>query len=515
MDDTKLPVLIVGAGPTGLMMAIELARRGIPVRIIEKNAAPSDKSKALFVQARTLEIFEHIGIIDEILKHAFLPLGEVIHFDHRAISFNFSKLDSPFPFGVTLPQAETEKILRDHLASLGVNIEWNVELLYFQQKESQVILSLRKGEREEVINASYIVGADGAHSTVRHTLGLAFEGSDLEEGFALADVTLEGESAQDKLQIFIAKQGIIIVFPLPGNVHRVIVTNVLAKNAEGVLDLEGIRALLEERECPVQISHPTWLTYFRIHSRRALKYRVGRVFLAGDAAHIHSPAGGLGMNTGIQDAYNLGWKLALVLQQKAPASFLNSYEKERVPVAQKVLEITEKFTKFMTATSPFRQFIRRWLFPRLISKKWFQKAFLDEAAQLKINYRKSPIVKDEGPLWGVRAGDRLPDALFMTKGGQTKHFYEVLKSKHHTLLIFTGEKVSYELATKWGEDLLKSHHIPFLIITEVSKDARKRLGITDSALILIRPDHYIAFREMPSTSTKKLLLFLSKTMSTS
>jgi 2-polyprenyl-6-methoxyphenol hydroxylase-like FAD-dependent oxidoreductase len=326
-------VLVIGAGPVGLTMASELARRGVSVRIIDKSHAPSQLSKALAVHARTLEVFEQMGAVDAFLTRGFRVSGMTAWLGpgNRTAEVNLANLDSPYPFVLDIPQSVTEEILIHHLKTFAVEVERQVELLSLAGKDDGVTAVLRHSDgREEIVHTGWVVGCDGAHSTVRHQLGVSFEGTPYPDLFALADVKIHWSLPQDRIQMFLTTDELVAAFPYGEGRYR-LMTSIHPTNGDEkpplAPTLEWFQQVVDSR-CGVAatLSDAVWMDTFHSHLRHAKQTRFGRIFLVGDAAHIHSPAGGQGMNTGIQDAYNLAWKLALVAEGSAVQSLLDSYQ---------------------------------------------------------------------------------------------------------------------------------------------------------------------------------------------
>jgi 2-polyprenyl-6-methoxyphenol hydroxylase-like FAD-dependent oxidoreductase len=323
-------ILVVGAGPTGLMTAGELARLGVPCRVIDKAAAPSQTSKALAVQARTLEYFERIGLAD-----AAAAAGRKVHGANvfsggrRIVHLTFDDISSRYPFALIFPQSGTERLLTDHLSHLGVEVERNAELVSLAQGAEGVEAVVRRTDRgtEERVRAPWLIGCDGAHSAARHLLGVPFSGRAFEEAFSLADVRLESDLPADEVTIYLCKGDILGFFPMaaPGQ-FRAVIAHGRGTAPPGAPTLDEFqRAIDAFGPRGARVSDPAWTSRFRISQRQVAAYRRGRSFLVGDAAHIHSPLGGQGMNTGIQDACNLAWKLALVSGGRARDGLLDSY----------------------------------------------------------------------------------------------------------------------------------------------------------------------------------------------
>jgi len=302
-----VPVLVVGARPTGLMMASQLARHGIRCRVIDTAPHPTRLSKALAIHARTLEIFENIGIADRFVSSGVKAHGGSIYSGGKRIAhFLFDGLDSRYNYALMLPQDETEALIEKHLESFGLQVERSTELIGFTQDSQSVVATLRLANgREEPCRAEYLIGCDGAHSSVRHALKLAFEGAEYEENFALADVMVDSSMPNDEIVGFASEKGIVFFFPITNGRYRLI-TDVQTTRPDRDPTLEELQSIVDD-QCHIaaRLHDPRWTAYFKIHRRQVASYRIGRAFLAGDAAHIHSPAGGQGMNTGLQDAYNL------------------------------------------------------------------------------------------------------------------------------------------------------------------------------------------------------------------
>ena len=328
------PVLVVGAGPVGMTLASELARYGVPVRIVDKAAQRTDKSKALVVWSRTLELLDRGGGSAPFVDAGFK--AEAVNFiagDKVIGRINMEGVQSPYPFGLMLPQSETERLLEERLRGLGVAVERRVELIAFKSNADGVEAVLRHADgREEAVSADWLVGCDGAHSAVRHGLGAPFAGETLKSDWMLADIHMTGYPCPDsETSVYWHHDGVFVIFPISPGRYRV-VADLPPAGAEHppTPTLEQVQAIIDRRgPSGLMAFDPIWLAGFRINGRKVANYRWGRVFLAGDAAHVHSPAGGQGMNTGMQDAFNLAWKLALVVRKTCDEHLLDSYSPER------------------------------------------------------------------------------------------------------------------------------------------------------------------------------------------
>jgi 2-polyprenyl-6-methoxyphenol hydroxylase-like FAD-dependent oxidoreductase len=542
-----LDALVVGAGPVGLVMASELRRHGLSCRIIDKSDGPSIWSKAQVIHARTLECFQDMGVVDEILARGRPVSGSRIMTPQlQAIArVDLGGIDSPYPYFLSLSQRETELILAQHIERThDVHIERNVTLDGFTQDANGVVAKLIHvdGSTEEV-HVPWLLGCDGAHSVVRKTLGLPFEGSTYDQRIVQADVRVDFPHAvhDDEIAIFLGPQGMVAFFPLPGE-HRYRMLTFVEPEDERPVEIELFKALLADRG-PVgaELSDPAWMVDFRIHCRLVARYRVGRAFLSGDAAHIHSPAGGQGMNTGIQDAYNLAWKLALVHRGRAKESLLDSYEAERRPIADAVLRSTDASTKgFAAAVSvknPIALGIRNNLMSFVTSLDVVKSRAGRSMSQIEIGYPKSPIVgQDQVSLWSVgmggsaehpglsdwahfgdgpAPGTRVPDFPI----GE-KTLFDVLHGPQHTLFCFDGaaatdegyhrlEQIITQAKNRLGDGLKAFVVVPMAsrpdalavdvpVLFDTDGEMHRRFGARSECLYLVRPDGYVAYRCQPA-----------------
>jgi 2-polyprenyl-6-methoxyphenol hydroxylase-like FAD-dependent oxidoreductase len=527
-----LPVLVVGAGPTGLILAAELIRHGTTCRIIDKAAGPTPLSKATTVQARTLEMLDDMGIVDVALSAGSKSHGvNIYNGTDRLLHVSYDELESPYPFLLNVPQSTLEQVLGDFVTSVGLEVEWNTELIGFTQDADGVTATLRGADgQEEAVRAAWLVGCDGAHSVVRHALEISFEGKSYTQWFGLADATLHWGLRHDELHGFVHPTGLFFAIPLPGEDRFRVVMEAEEPPADTELTLEDFQAALDQRgPGNATLSDPGWITPFRVNARRASTYRVGRAFIAGDAAHIHSPTGGLGLNTGMQDGYNLAWKLALVIRGLADPTLLDSYEAERAPVADAVLGLAGRLTTMLTLTNPVSQQLRNHLMPMLSGLGAVQHQIAVQDSQLSIEYDSSPIVGEyhHGRLGRVRfgggpeAGDRPPDSgPLQTGDGKTVRLYDLLRGVHHTLLLFGGPEPNADswqnlvtIAQAAREQLgasiqayvvVDGTRIPdelagtdgALLDTEAAAHSRYQADLP--TLYLIRPDGYIGFRSRPA-----------------
>ena len=401
---TKLDALIAGAGPVGLAMASELARYGLNVRIVDKAPVRTDKSKALVIWSRTLELMDSAGA-----SAALLAAGRTCNAANLMSGAKilahivFDGVSSPHPYGLMIPQSETERVLDEHLQSFGVHVERSAELVSFHQTDTAVTCTVHKPDvGEETLEASWLIACDGAHSTVRHALNIPFEGETLASDWMLADVQLHGMPNPGEMHIFLHESGPLAIFPIgqpssqatESQRSRVIASVGAHRSGQARPEptLADVQNILDQRGTGgVTASDPIWLANFGINERKISNYRSGRVFFAGDAAHIHSPAGGQGMNTGIQDACNLAWKLALVRMRNCPDSLLDSYSAERSPVARQVLKSTGALTSLATMHNPALLAFRNTTVSLVLGFPPAKHAMADQLTELSVSYPESPL----------------------------------------------------------------------------------------------------------------------------
>ena len=525
-----LDALIVGAGPTGLTLAASLSAFHVRFRLVDRAPDRAHESRALAVQARTLEILQALNLGEALLARGNPSTHVVFPFGERATASaclgDFNAAGTRFPFILFVSQFITESLLSEHLSAAGAVVERNVELVDASQSEESVRCLLRRANsREEEVTARYLVGCDGAHSSVRKLFDVPFEGGAYLQDFMLGDVEVDGPLEPNALHSFPGRSAVAVFFPLGSPATWRVIAMSGGRNPrphDGISDIPMTRVLsLAELETLVDgatgggftLHDPAWLTHFRLHHRQASRYRAGRVFLAGDAAHIHSPVGGQGMNTGIQDAWNLGWKLALVARGVAADGLLDSYHAERWPVGRTLLRSTDRvFSLFTRAMSPApaaawaRRSIGR-LVPGLLGSPRVRARIFRFVSQLGIRYRKSSVVREGHPRLsrGPTAGDRLPDERILLHGQDTYLQQELSGPRLHLLLcgpreVWNADQLSALQAACGG--LLAVHHLQLHnepgVLVDVRGAALTRLGLEkgglQSAQYLVRPDGYIGFR---------------------
>jgi 2-polyprenyl-6-methoxyphenol hydroxylase-like FAD-dependent oxidoreductase len=389
-------ILIVGAGPVGLFLANECARRGLRWRIVEAHASQSVHSKALAIFPRTLEILDMAGLSEPFLCVANrVTAVAVISHGRRLAQMRFAPQESPYSFIAMVPQNVTERLLAEHLSAIGGRVEYETALVEAVDRTDGVVARLERGGERFELTAAFVVGCDGAHSTVRRLLGLPFAGGEYGQSFMLADVETNDALPSDELQLCPHESGPLAIFPMSASRRRIVAIVPRVEGDAPSLDL--VRDILMQRApAGLEARSMNWSSYFRVHHRRATKLRVGRMFIAGDAAHIHSPYGGQGMNTGLHDVWNLAWKLDLVLRGEGNELLLDSYGAERIPVIEQVIDTTDTLTKVMSTPHRWAQRLRDVFIPMASHLAPFQHAFVERLSELGIAYRGSPIVDGAG-----------------------------------------------------------------------------------------------------------------------
>jgi 2-polyprenyl-6-methoxyphenol hydroxylase-like FAD-dependent oxidoreductase len=389
-------VLIVGAGPVGLFLANECARRGLRWRLIETRAAQSEHSKALAIFPRTLEIFDMAGVVSPFLEAANRVTSvRILTHGKELAHIAFEPEDSPYAFIAMVPQDVTEKLLAAELLRKGGSVEYETTFRSAEARPDGVVATVDRKSRVETIRATFVVGCDGAHSAIRHLLNIPFDGAMYEDSFLLADIETNETLPADELQLCPSEHGPAAIFPMSATRRRVVAT---IERPEGdAPSLELVRTILRERApSGIEARSLLWSSYFRIHHRHVARLRVDRFFVAGDAAHIHSPFGGQGMNTGLHDVWNLAWKLDLFLRGLGNQRLLDSYGAERLPVIARVLETTHRLTRVMGTPSRVAQTFRDIVIPVVSKLAPFQHAFVQRLSELDIGYAGSPIVEGSG-----------------------------------------------------------------------------------------------------------------------
>jgi 2-polyprenyl-6-methoxyphenol hydroxylase-like FAD-dependent oxidoreductase len=496
----KTDVLIVGAGPTGLMLANQLARRGVRPLIIDRHPGPSLQTRALGVQARTLEIYAKMGLAERALELGKRGNGAYLWSEGRQIGHvslsDVGEKSTPYPYILVLGQDDNERIMGEKLREHGIDVQWNTELLALEQHASHVVATLKSADgATRKVSAAWVAGCDGARSAVRTLNRIDFPGAPYEHVFFVADVTATGKMAADEVNVYLWREGFHLFFPMRGTNHWRIVGIVppqLRDREDNDLDLAAVMPSLRgEAGASLSIEACTWFSTYRIHHRAAARFRDRRCFLLGDAAHVHSPVGAQGMNTGLQDAYNLAWKLALVVQGKADATLLDSYEAERHPVAQRLLATTDRLFRVVVSDNPLAGLFRTQILARImafaVNRKRVQRIAFRTVSQTGIHYRRGPLALATAtlPQDSPQAGDRFPWMnLQLEAGGSIRDLFQTLEDTRCNLLVFGQAAPSLPDM----DGLLKVHVIP---ITAGNEAEQARAHVPRSAFFLLRPDGHI------------------------
>src|SRR4030095_5226836 len=490
-------VLIIGAGPTGLSLASQLGRYEIDFVILDKREGVTPYSKAIGVHARTLEIYEQIELAQRAVsegaiagKGCFLVDGEV----RGEIDFsNVGEGLSPYPFVLLLEQSKNEQLLYEYLRAHGKEVHWKTELIDFMHSDSGVSARVATPDGgSSTIEAKYIVGCDGPKSLVRHTLGLEFAGSTFERMFYVADAQVDWQFTHDALHICLAKESFAVFFPLKGDRrYRIVGTfpEEFAKD-EGDILYEEIEARIKElAQFELDIHNVEWFSTYKVHTRHAARFSAGRCFLAGDSAHIHSPAGAQGMNTGIQDGYNLAWKLALVLGGVSAENLLNTYTQERLENAKNLLRTTDRMFQIAAGDEWWLALLRTNVLPPIakyiMNLESVRSAVFPLLSQTGINYRHSSLSWHAGDEdFTVKAGDRMP---FVVLNGAS--VYDSLRGPKFHLVSFSADEIRDD------EMKIESRYAELVDVNrfQINSDVTEKFGTDQSFNVFLRPDNYIGF----------------------
>jgi 2-polyprenyl-6-methoxyphenol hydroxylase-like FAD-dependent oxidoreductase len=519
LDESAVDVLIVGAGPTGLALATQLHALGVGFRIVDRATDAVHESRALAIQARTLEVLTPVGLSADLVAQGDQATVLLMHFASSTAQiklFDEGFDETAYPYLLFLSQAKTERILVDRLAEVGISIERGVEFRDLHQVADFVTSTLGTAAGEVRIRSKYVVGCDGAHSAVRRSSGIRFSGTAFPQTFVIAD--LEADQLETgRVHAYLSAEGMMFFFPLgsPATWRMLVMASPTLVAEAPTLD--RVQAIVNRYTSDhVVLRDPVWLTNFTVQSRLADSFRSGRVFLAGDAAHIHSPAGAQGMNTGIQDAVNLGWKLGLACRGVGGEKLLDSYQRERLPVARSVLRMTNRAFRVATSRNRFFRYVRpraaAAAVPLALRSALLRKVGFHVISQLSIGYPKSPLSVEGRPRLGrsARAGDRLPDSAIVVDGHAT--------TIHRSLtggfdLLCCGPTDGWSAPVELDEPWTESVHVTRVssdrasagpsraggvpgMWTDPDHQALHRLGLGPDATahFLVRPDGYIGYR---------------------
>ena len=501
----KTDVLVVGAGPTGLALACQLIRYGVDFVMIDKKETTTPFSKAIGVQARTLELYEQIDLAQKLVDQGKKTTHvRLLEGGEARAEIELSKLGegrSPYPYLLIVEQGKHETLLYEFIKAHGRDVRWLTTLENFSQNETAVTANIRNvNGAMQTIQSKYLVAGDGAKSSVRKELGMTFEGSTFERLFYVADVQINWEFPHDMLTACVAKDSSTAFFPMPGE-DRYRIVGVFPDDTdkkEGEIPYAEIeQQILVDTELKLDIYKVNWFSTYKVHSRRVNKFSEGRCFLAGDSAHIHTPAGAQGMNTGIQDGYNLAWKLALVLRGEADAKLLATYNEERVENAKRLLETTDRMFDLLMNPDWLLSFVRTHIFPHVanfvVSLDSVNQFIFPLISQIGINYRHRSLSADSGD-FDVRAGDRMPYFLV-----DNVSIYDRLHEPKFHLLTFANEQTDHQETRNEIEreyaGVVDYHVVPLTPrVTEI-------FGTDQPFNVLLRPDNYIAFVSAETSSS--------------
>jgi 2-polyprenyl-6-methoxyphenol hydroxylase-like FAD-dependent oxidoreductase len=495
--EKETDVLIVGAGPTGLVLALWLTRLGISVRVVDKTQEPGTTSRALAVQARTLELYRQIGLADAVVSRARkMTTINLWKLGRPAAHVVFGEMGedlSPFPYALIYPQDEHERLLIDRLAETGVQVERQTELVSFEEMAGGVRARLRRADgATNICEAAYIAGCDGSHSAVREALAIDFPGGTYNHLFYVADVDARGVVMNGELHGALDLTDFLLVFPLKdeGRARLIGTVRTDAAHRDDHLSWDDVsQRVIEWMRIDVQQVH--WFSTYRVHHRVAERFRKGRAFLLGDAGHIHSPVGGQGMNTGIGDAVNLAWKIADVIQGRADASLLDSYEPERIAFARRLVATTDQVFTGVTSDRPIARRVRLDIVPAVapavFSFKAVRRFMFRTISQIAIQYRGSSV--SEGRAGAVHGGDRLPWVPPTENGGDN----------FVPLTSLTWQVHVYGDATPDLEAVCRRRNLPLHVFPWHQR--MRQTGLQRNALYLVRPDGYVAFARPGGAAT--------------
>lgn len=510
---SESPVLIVGAGPTGLALALWLVKLGVRARIIDKTADAAPYSRALGVHARTLELYRQLGFANEAVA-AGIEVTSINLWSHgrRAVSVPFRHVGeglTPYPFVLDFAQDAHERLLIAQLAAAGVTVERRTELIGLTNQGDGVSAALRTADGvEEACRFLYVCGCDGSHSAVRDAIGVAFPGGTYEHLFYVADVIGRGPAVDQGIHVALDEADLLAVFDMKGS-RRVRLVGTVREDASAAAD-RGTLGFDDVSSRPIgelhlEVDRVNWFSTYRVHHKVASRFRDGRVFLLGDAAHVHSPVGAQGMNTGIGDAANLAWKLASVLDGHASDTLLDSYEAERIAFARRLVATTDRAFEIATRTSRVAAFVRTDVFPKMVAVlfRWraVRRLLFRTVSQIAISYHDGPLAA--GKAGAVQGGDRLPWVDAESTGGPDN--YETLKS-------LSWQAHVYGTPTGTVRKACEQLALPLHVFTW--RRAVRRAGLARDALYLVRPDGYVALADAKCRGSRLREYFVRRNIAT-
>ncbi|SFA69716.1 2-polyprenyl-6-methoxyphenol hydroxylase [Flavobacterium swingsii] len=490
-------VLIVGAGPTGLMAANQLNRFGIDFIIIDSKSGPTVESRAIAVTARSLEIYQQLGLSKTVVENGIkMNSFNLFSEGHPKAEIKIGEIGkgmTDFPYLLAYEQSDNESLLYENLKKDRKNVQWKTEFVSLKEDETGIIVLAKKNNEIFEIKAEYLIGCDGAKSLIRHQLNFNFHGGTYENKFFVADVIMNWKLPHNNLVIAPSDTNFVGFFPLKGDRYfRVLGTLPRAYFNKKNINFKDIeKEVIKTIGIPIDFEKMNWFSIYNLHHRCVDNFSSGRVHLAGDSAHIHSPAGGQGMNTGLQDAYNIAWKLAFVLNKQAKTDLLNTYNEERLPFAQWLMRFTDRMFNIMTNDNWFAAKFRKYVVVNLVGKVFtFEKIrpiLFRRVSQIWYHYNgKSLSFSSSKQKLLFYAGDRLP---YISDAHLTAPFYELFTEPTFHLLHLSNELLKPEM----NENIKETFPFPIKIIEYPLTESWKKLGVNKELFVLVRPDNYIAY----------------------
>ncbi len=488
-------VIICGAGPTGLMLAAQLTRFTIDFLIIDKKAAPTTESRAVVVQGRSMEIYEQMRLSDEILANSEKANG--LCFWRKGKKVGEAKFENlgtdvtPFDFVIMYEQSKNETLLYNYLKKYSYDVEWNAELIAYEEKQDDFIITIKQNNRQDKVAAKYIIACDGGKSTVREIAAIEFTGSAYDNIFYVADTHIKAAICDNSINFFVADDTFNLLFPMIGE-KRFRAIGILPKQFyhHNEISFDEVSDQVEkDAEMNLGFNNTQWYSTYRLHHKKIKSFNKGNIFFCGDAAHVHSPAGGQGMNTGLQDAYNLSWKLALVIQQKANKSLLNTYHEERNPVAESLLKTTDKMFNIMSKNNKLHVFLRMYIIPAIVPSLMkvhvIRKAFFEMISQTEISYKDSFL--SQGKSGKIKAGMRFPYLKISVNNKDISVFHLIRDNANKPFIL-----LCYDVEMK---DAIANNLFNIIQIEKnnANDNALSKAGFSSSFICLLRPDNYIGY----------------------
>ncbi len=495
MPANYYPIIICGAGPTGLMLAAQLLRFNIDFLIIDKKSAPTTESRAVVVQARSMEIYEQMNLSDEIVANAQKTDGICFWRKGKKVGEvqlkNFGSNITPFDFVLMYEQSKNETLLFNYLQKHDHEVEWNMELVSYKEAQNRFIVTLKNDDKNFEVNTEYLIACDGANSKLRELTAMEFSGGTYENVFYVADTHVKADVCLTRLNFFVANDTFNLLFPMIGE-RRFRAIGILPKKFYHHTEIsfeEVSHQVDKDAGLDLGFYNTQWYSTYRLHHKKVRSFNKGNIFFCGDAAHVHSPAGGQGMNTGLQDAYNLAWKLALVIQQKAKENLLNTYHEERNPVAENLLKTTDRMFSIMSQNTKMdvllRMYILPALAPALMKIKSIRKKFFLLASQTEINYTHSSLAK--GVSGKIKAGMRFPYIKLSINNEIISAFHLI---RNNTTAPFLLLYYNVDARQFPADHIYKTAEVEK---NNFNDEAFRKAGFSSSFVCLLRPDNYIGY----------------------